>query len=206
MKKCKRNNLCHIDEQYAADLLNQFYSGKYEVFDDIIECYTPYLFNMAKTLLDTPEEIEEAVQDTFIQACRSLKDFRRESSLGTWLCRIVINNAKSRYLRQKRRDAVFKSFDNAYLLRKISVKYVDDRLETESFSETKLFFLRREMYKVIKNFPEKRRRIFICRYAEELSYPEISERLGCPIGTIKSQISRGKQQIARVVKKYRYCN
>lgn len=206
MKKFKKNNPIHINEQYISSLLKQFQRGKPEVFEKIFKSYEPYLFNMAKTLLDTPEEIEEAVQDTFIQAWRSLKDFRQEASLGTWLCRIVINNAKSRYLRQKRRNAVFKSFDNAYLLRKISVRYSGDPFENDRFSGTDSCLLRRAVYSVIEKFPVKRRRIFIWRYVEELSYKEISEKSGYPIGTIKSQISRGKQQLSRAVRKYRRCS
>ena len=78
-------------------LLKAFRNGDSAAFDVLIGMYSAKLYKVAYALLGSRQDAEEVVQDTFLRAYRALHAFRGESSLETWLHRIVLNLARNKY-------------------------------------------------------------------------------------------------------------
>src|SRR3954468_6282352 len=78
-------------------------------FERIMRQYNQRLFRVARAILKDDADAEDALQDAYVQAYRKLGDFRGEAELGTWLTRIVINQALMR-IRRRSRDRNVVSF------------------------------------------------------------------------------------------------
>ena len=79
-----------------AELAARAASGDAAAFETIMRQHNRLLFRTARSILKSDAEAEDALQDAYIQAYRALPDFRGESSLATWLTRIVMNAALMR--------------------------------------------------------------------------------------------------------------
>lgn len=172
-----------------------------EYFAALYKTYYSYVYRMAGTILNDPHDCEEVVQDSFFRAYKYLKKFRGKSSFITWLCRIVINQAKNRYGIRKREEQwqEFCEFlhsgelgnsgsANIYdLLNIIDVTY-DEYVEVLRYNITLL--------------PEKLQKAIQLRYIENMNYEDIARELKCATGTVKSRISRGRKQLITLMREF----
>ena len=85
--------------------LKDLRSGDREAFAEMVDAYSPQLYRLALRMLGNPQEAEDVLQETFINAFRHLKDFEGRSQLSTWLYRIAANQALMR-LRKNEPDLV----------------------------------------------------------------------------------------------------
>ena len=138
------------------------------------------------------DDIPDIVQESFIKAYRSLASFRGESAFYTWLYRIAVNTAKNHLTALGRRppkedilaeDA--ESYDAGTQLREA------DTPENLVLSNE----LKRVVFETIENLPEELKMAITLREIEGLSYEEIAEVMGCPVGTVRSRIFRAREAI-----------
>ena len=73
-----------------------------ETFDEIVEAYSDFVYNVAYKMMGNPHDAEEVAQEAFISAFRAFDRFRGESRVTTWLYRITVNAALMRIRREKR--------------------------------------------------------------------------------------------------------
>ena len=73
-----------------------------QAFEELIQTYASRLYSVGMRVLDNSEDTEDVLQETFLKAFQSLRSFREESSLYTWLCRIMTNQSLMR-LKQVRK-------------------------------------------------------------------------------------------------------
>jgi len=138
------------------------------------------------------DEVNDVVQEAFIKAYRALAKFRGESAFYTWLYRIAVNTAKNYLVARNRRppasdvdaeEAAF--YEGSEKLRDIdSPENLLYRDELEAVVDL-----------AIKNLPEDLRTAVTLREFEGLSYEEIAEIMGCPVGTVRSRIFRAREAI-----------
>lgn len=145
--------------------------------------------------------VEDIAQETFIRAYRALHQFRGESQFYTWLYRIAVNTAK-KFLLELKRDLTVS--ENAF-------KSNEDGDETswtgsepmthetpESVLAAKEIAL--AVNAALEALPEDLRQALTLREIEGLSYEDIAEAVGCPIGTVRSRIFRAREAISAKVK------
>ncbi|MCL4143039.1 UNVERIFIED_CONTAM: hypothetical protein GTU68_045411 [Idotea baltica] len=143
------------------------------------------------------DEVNDVSQEAFIKAYRALAKFRGESQFYTWLYRIAVNTAKN-YLVARNRRPPASDVDAA------DADYYEggDRLRDIASPENLLY--RDELEAVvdsaIKDLPEDLRTAVTLREFEGLSYEEIAEVMGCPVGTVRSRIFRAREAIDEKVK------
>ena len=104
----QNNNYEH--EKSADELkeyIKEFSAGNKDAFDEIVRYQLPQLKNLAKIILNSPHDAEDVVQEALIKAYRSLDRFRGDAKITTWLCRIVINQAKNSLNSNYKRKTVF---------------------------------------------------------------------------------------------------
>lgn len=168
--------------------------GDSRAFDTLVSKYQRKLGRLVMRLVKDSAEAEDVVQEAFIKAYRALPTFRGESAFYTWLYRIGINTAKNYLVSQKRRAPTSTEYDND---------------EAESFAEGELLRdintpegvlmskqIGQTVNQAVDSLPEELRNAIILREIEGMSYEEIADKMGCPIGTVRSRIFRAREAVA----------
>ena len=189
-------------EQAGKNLIRECKKDCSNDFIDIIQLKREQLTAVAAAIVQTREDAEDVVQTALVKAYDSLKYFRNESQIFTWVYRIVINEAKNKYFQSKRFQGNV-ALDN--------LLNVDLSLSTEipSSSIASLPYChlcRRELYKLllrgVRSLPHNMRKAVYLRFFKDYSYEEIAARLHCSIGTVKSRLARGRSQLKKYLQQY----
>lgn len=160
------------------------------------------VFNLVYRMLGSREEAEDVSQEVFVTVFKKIDSFRGQSRLSTWLYRIAVNHAKNRlkYLARRKIDQR-ETFD---YLTEIEIS----RTRPGTFEQPEALAIGREvevmLQKAIAQIDQDHRLIILLRDAHHLSYDEITEITGLPMGTVKSRLHRARaslrQALARVEK------
>lgn len=175
-------------------LVDRVQLGDKKAFGLLVAKYQRKLMRLVSRLVRDQAEAEDVVQEAFIKAYRALPQFRGDSAFYTWLYRIGINTAKNYLVTQGRRMPTStdsdiqeaETFDDGEQLRDINTP--ESMLATKQIAET--------VNIAMEALPEELRVAITLREIEGLSYDEIAEVMGCPIGTVRSRIFRAREAIA----------
>lgn len=162
-------------------------------FQDIVELYSGRVFNLALKMLGNREDAEEATQDVFMKVHDSMRNFRGDSSLGTWIWRITTNVCLTR---RKKKKIASVSLDD------IEVDPPDGRIDAHSKQE-RTFFARQRTDLIDQNIsmlPPNESAVITLFYIEELSYEEISDILKMPTGTVSTLLHRGRRRLGQLLR------
>ena len=153
----------------------------------LYKLYSKAMFNICVRMLNSIEEAEDLLQESFTDAFMKLNSFRYESSFGAWLKRIVINKCI-----------------NSMQKRKVDLVYPDQQAEPEYREETvdytQIEMDVRKIHAATEKLPDGYRVIFNLYALEGYDHAEISQILGISESTSKSQYLRAKQKIRDVLK------
>jgi RNA polymerase sigma-70 factor, ECF subfamily len=178
-------------------------SGDAAAFETLVDLYSGDIYALLYRLTENAEEARDLTQDTFLRVIRSIKGFRGQSELKTWLFRIAINESRNRFRWWKRRrrdvtislDATIGDSDTAIH------ETMSDR--SESPEDTALSHEREYALKAaLLDIPDAYREAVVLCDIEGLSYEETASALGVGIGTVKSRISRGREELRRRLKDF----
>ena len=173
-----------------SDLIRLFRKGAPFAFEALVRKYQDRIYNLCRYMLHDPQNAQDAAQDVFLKAYQGLKDFRPESSFYTWIYRIALNTCLD-YRRKSRREALR---DEPLPEDLPSDEPSPEQLyESEEISES--------VQLALQKLPEKLRAAIVLREIEALSYEEIAEVVHISVGTVKSRISRAREQLRRLIKK-----
>lgn len=163
--------------------------GDAEAFRELVESYSPKLFRIAYRITGDEASAEDAVQETFLRAYRSLGRFDSRSQFGTWLHRIAVNTAVEIVRKQQRHRSRHEEMPGAAEVPLPSSDPGPDRLSLSLEVE-------RAVRSALADLSPMERTAFILRHFEERSIAEICDQLGLGV-------SAGKQAVFRAVKKLR---
>jgi RNA polymerase sigma-70 factor (ECF subfamily) len=152
--------------------------------------YYAYIHRLSLTILDDGSaearaEADDAAQETFITAYRSLAGFRGRSSLKTWLTAIAVNTCRARLRKRKLRQALQSTLRGLHLTRP-----PDSPEETAAQNEA-----HRLLWQAVDSLDEKHRLPVILRYVHALTVPEIAASLGTNEGTIHSRLHYARKTL-----------
>ncbi|MEG6611909.1 sigma-70 family RNA polymerase sigma factor [Pseudoclostridium thermosuccinogenes] len=173
------------------DLLKKARNGDIEAFEQLIEDYQKRVFNIALRMIGNYDDANELAQEVFIRIFKSIKDFKEESSLSTWIYRITTNVCLDEIRKRKNKNVV--SLDEEVKLEEGDLqRQVEDTRPTPDVIAEK-----NEVRKLVKDaimsLPEEQRTVIILRDIQGFSYEEIAKIMKCPEGTVKSRINRSRQ-------------
>jgi len=177
------------DEQ----LIERIQQGENRCFAELVDRHKDRALTVAVRLLRRREDAEEAVQDAFVRAFRGLAEFRGESKFSTWFYRILYNICLTRLRRgqvgQAGHVGMTVSIDDpdAADPAAAAVDEGEDPLDQLDISETRAI-VAEEMARL----PERFRIPVTLFYVNDMSYEEIAAVLDAPIGTVKTNLFRGR--------------
>jgi len=180
-------------------LLERIRADKEKAFDGLFEQYHSMVFHLAFRILGDREEALDVSQEVFFTIYRKMHRFRGESSLKTWIFRIAINRASNRcrwWNRLRRRGTV--SLDE-HLGRNRNPD-LSETLESEGNSPEDALLLqekRSEIERWLLRLPVHQRIAVVMRDVEGMSYEDIAEAMQVSLGTVKSRIARGREELKR---------
>jgi len=150
------------------------------------------LYRVASRLTKNPADAEDLVQDALIKAMRARDQYQPGTNLKAWLLKILTNTFINRYRRGGLERSVLDGPDTEPL--------ADGWMSTASMSamrdpETLALrpLLEAEIDRALAEIPEEFRLAVVLSDVEELSYKEIAEVMGCPMGTVMSRLHRGRK-------------
>ncbi len=167
------------------EIIDKVLLGNIQSFEYIVRKYNPYLYRIGKTYGFEHQDVQDIMQETYVNAYRNLAGFKRESSFRTWLTRIMLNNCyhKKQKLKSKKEISA-DSLDGFKTM----------HLTSETMRNTKA--LNKELgsvlEKAIHNLPEKYKIVFALRELNALSIAETGDALGISAGNVKVRLNRAK--------------
>jgi len=150
------------------------------------------LYSVAARMTRSTAEAEDLVQDTIVKAMRARDQFEPGTNLKAWLLRIQTNTFINRYRRGGMERDLFDGPDADPLadgwIGASSMRAIRDP-ETQALAP----LVEAEIARALEEIPEDFRLAVILSDVEELSYKEIADVMGCPIGTVMSRLHRGRK-------------
>lgn len=194
MKEVIRNSSRSSKED--GEWVKAFQAGDKTAFDALVLRHKDKLYNLCYWFLGDRQEANDSTQDVFIKVFRSLKKFRFESTFSTWLYRIAANTCKNRLkssdFRQKKKMVRLNNpgkKGNGQYAAEIHDKTPSPMVELEKKERLML------IQKAIASLPTDQSTVVVLRDIEGFSYEEVSKITGLNFGTVKSRLSRARQQL-----------
>ena len=165
-------------------------------FESEAMSHLPTLLAVGSRLTRSTAEAEDLVQDTLLKALRAREHFTPGSNMRAWLLRILTNTFINRYRRGGLERSVLDGPDADPLADGwIGASTMEAMRDPESRAMRAL--LEKEIVAALDELPEEFRLAVVLSDVEELSYKEISDIMGCPIGTVMSRLHRGRRLLKR---------
>ena len=155
--------------------------GSERAYRFLVRRHSTRLYRLARRLVGSDTDAEDVVQETWLRAADQLAGFGWRSQLATWLCGITVNVAREVLARRGRwNEDDLTDGDGVIALR----DHVGDRMDIE---------------RAIATLPSRCRATFLMHDVEGFTHEEIAERLGCTVGTSKTQLFRARRVLRRLL-------
>lgn len=185
------------EQELDWQIVQRVQQGDKAAFNLLVKKYQHRLVNLVSRYVSNHGDVADVVQEAFIKAYRALPGFRGESAFYTWLYRIAVNSSKNYLVATGRKppssdvDAEeAESYEGSDALK------VGDSPEKLLLTEE----IRQVVFSTIEQLPDELRTAITLRELDGLSYEEIAEIMGCPIGTVRSRIFRAREAIDQKLK------
>jgi RNA polymerase sigma-70 factor (ECF subfamily) len=181
-----------------TEFIERLRRGEAAAFEELVGERSGEIYGLLFRLTENSEEARDLTQETFLRAFQSISRFRGEADLRTWLYRIAINQARNRWRwwRRRRRDSTV-SLDatqgqsNQTLMKTLAEP--SENPEQQALAHERELALRSALQKVGRAYRE----TVILRDIEGFTYEEIATTLEINVGTVKSRLARGRQELKR---------
>lgn len=172
-----------------AQLVARAMTGDSAAADQLIRTHQQRINRLVHRLLGWPSDVEDVVQDVFVDALRCLFRFDGRSALSTWLVRIAVNRCRTHQRRRWLKLGMLRR------LRGEPVRSAPAASERVDLQETI-----RNVHAAIRKLSPRDREIIVLRYLEELPAEEIAHLLGASRATIDTRLSRARRRLETILK------
>jgi RNA polymerase sigma-70 factor (ECF subfamily) len=172
------------------ELVARCQAGSDDAFAELVGRYRTRVFGLILRTVGDRSRAEDLAQDVFLRVHRGLPYFRGQARLSTWIYRIVVNLC----LQEKQRPVRIEvPADEAG----------DDEHAPRQLATTDRAFagieLRDQLSKALAQLPPNYRLLIAAHYLEGVQYEDLAEALDLPLGTIKTQLHRARQQLRKLL-------
>ena len=175
-----------MEPDHERELVERCRRGEVGAFEELVDRYKNLVFAMIMRTFPDRSQAEDLAQDVFLRIHRGLPYFRGEARLSTWIYRIVVNVC----VQDRGRGTSSVSLDDARV--PVRTPAAADR----QFSDLEL---KDRLEKAIAQLPAQQRLLVAAHYLQGVQYEDLAEALRMPLGTVKTQLFRAKQQLRRLL-------
>jgi RNA polymerase sigma-70 factor (ECF subfamily) len=169
------------------ELVERCRAGDEAAFKDLVDRYKDLVFALIARTVQDRSRAEDLAQDVFLRIHRGLPYFRGEARLSTWIYRIVANVC----LHEQTRPPAAESLDDERTRARATTSKTD-----RQFGDLEL---RDRLEKAIARLPANYRLLVAAHYLDGVQYEDLADALQLPLGTVKTQLHRAKQQLRRLL-------
>lgn len=184
----------HQNDDYLKEheriLIDRAAKGDQKAFSELFNEYKVMVYRVVYKLLGNSEETNDAVQQTFIELYKSLPGYAGKSKFTTWLYRIAVNVSIQFFRKRRTRDK------NQPFNPEI---YADTTTVSDHPLEKKE--LRKQIEEALASLHIRKRTVVILHDIENRTMEEISDIIGVPVGTIKSRLFYGREELKKKLEK-----
>jgi len=166
------------------ELVEAAAGGSRDAFDELVRRHQVAIVALARALMSGRGDPEDAAQEVFVRAWKSVRSFRGDSTFRTWLHRVAINVVRTSQTRQGRLMKMFTGFREDTPEPPSAEAPVDQTLAR-----------RQAIERALGTLPDDLRIAVLLRDMQGLDYREIASLLAVPIGTVESRIFRARQRL-----------
>ncbi|MGO4734365.1 sigma-70 family RNA polymerase sigma factor [Paenibacillus sp. 2KB_22] len=170
----------------STDLVNQAIQGDREAFIRLIRDIENALYNTAKSMLRKEEDVADAIQETILNAYKSMHTLREPRYFKTWLFRILINECNTILSR-----------------RSLSTAYAEVPSEKREHSSP---YDEVDMREAVDRLEESKRIVVVLHYFEDLSLRQVADTLNISESAVKMRLTRARQELYQKFKNFREVN
>jgi RNA polymerase sigma-70 factor, ECF subfamily len=163
-----------------AELAARSAAGEREAFDALVDRHFADCLRFARHMLRTPQDAEDAVQETFLRAYRALGRYDERQTFRAWLFQILVNRCRSAAKARGRRDARVTLDERAMLAAPGPRAAPDDTLAIAA---------------ALQRLDVRSREALLLRYGEGLDYEEMARMIGDGISALKMRVKRARERM-----------
>jgi len=163
----------------ARSLVARARAGDFAALEQLYRTYERPVYTLARRLTRSPEDAEDVLQETFLEVCRSLRQWRGEGSLWGWIRTIAASKALMRYRREKLREW----------------EPLEEEVSGARSGED--VPLRLDLEAALARLPERSRTVVWLHDVEGYTHEEIAELMGMTTSFSKSQLARAHERLRR---------
>lgn len=185
-----------VEDQFIEKLKR----GDAAAFEKLVNERSGEIYGLLYRLTENAEEARDLTQETFLRAFQSINHFRGESDLRTWIYRIAINQARNRWRwwRRRRREATVSLDEPEIGGGRLGLVAT---LKSPTARDPEQHTLQNERERALQKALSGLRRVYreavVLRDIEGFAYEEIANTLNISVGTVKSRLARGRQELRR---------
>lgn len=175
-------------------LVRRIVAGDGAAFELLMRRHNQRLYRLARSMLRNAADAEDALQEAYLSAFKAMAGFRGDSSMATWLSRLVVNECLARMRRQARRDNILRivSTDEEVEEESPALPHSDIEGPDGALARAELRVL---LESRLDELPEAFRTVFVLRCVEELSVEETAECLDIPEATVRTRHFRARSML-----------
>lgn len=188
--------LCEERPRAEAEFIERLKRGEAPAFEQLVAERSGEIYGLLFRMTENSEEARDLTQETFLRAFQSIGGFRGEADLRTWIYRIAINQARNRWRwwrRRSRETTVSLDATQGQSGQKVGDTLAEsaENPEQQTLAHERESALRAALQRVRRSYRE----AVVLRDIEGFSYEEIATTLAINIGTVKSRLARGRQEL-----------
>ncbi len=169
--------------------LEQCRDGDSRAIEKMVHTYQRDVYRLAISILDDPDEADDATQEVFLAALRAIDTFHERASFKTWLFSIAINTCRNRLRRQRNRGKLHQILQN--LFSQAETHPEKNVMQNESDAV---------LWEAVRSLDDKHRIPVVLRYYHDLRVVDIATVLGVPVGTVHSRLNHARRKLRALLK------
>ncbi len=168
-------------------------------FNQLVEAYQHMVYNTALSIVQQQQEAEDIAQEVFIQVHQSIKHFKGEAKISTWLYRITITKSLD-WQRHKKRKKRFAFIENLFgsnnEVQHEASDFFHPGIASENKEQSAILF------KAINELADNQKIAFVLNKVEGLSYQEVADVMNVTVASVEAYLHRAKQNLRKQLETY----
>lgn len=181
------------------ELIHALCEGREEAYKKLFTLFSDRIYNTALSILQQQEDAEDITQEVFVEIYRSVKSFRKDAALSTWIYRVTVSKCTDHLKKTnaKKRFAFLSSlFGEDNNLQHDKPHFEHPGVQLENKEHSKVLFL------ALQKLPQKQQIAYTLAKIEDLSYAEIADAMNTSLASVESLLFRANENLRRLLSEY----